>query len=88
MLSQLDRQLVEQITSELWMRDRAPPEKHCQLNLIATVEKPRGLSTFGLQVMIADLRLDSDFLELGYVLIAPRIPFLATLLVSEFTVVH
>ncbi len=88
MLAELDRQLVEQITAKLWMRDGAPPEEHCQFHLVATIKKPRGLPALGLQVVVADLRLDANFFQLGHMLIAPRIPLLATLLVSEFSVIH
>lgn len=88
MLPELDRQLVEQITPKLGMRDRAPTKEDCQLHLVTTIEEPGRLSALRLEVVIADLWLDANFLQLGDMLIAPGITLFTALLVSEFSVIH
>jgi len=88
MLPKLDGQLIEQIASELRMGNRPSPKENRELDLVAAIEKPGRLATLGLKVVIADLRLDPDFFQFDDVLIPSRVPFFATLLISEFAIVH
>ncbi len=88
MIPKLYLQLIEQITTKLRMGDRSPPKQDAQLYLVARIEKFRCLTTLGFQIMIADFRLDPDFLESNHMLGFSRITLFPTLLVSKFAVIH
>lgn len=82
------RQLVQQAFADVRVSHFTAAERDRHLDLIAAVQKLRGLPSFGRQIMIVDFRSNSDFLELNDMLVAPRFPFLTALLVPELPVVH
>src|SRR5690606_35176452 len=72
----------------LRMRNRPSPEQHGKLDLVARLEKAFGLAALGLEIVLTDLRLDTHLLDLRDVLVLPRFPLLATLLVAVLAIIH
>ena len=81
-------ELVEQTLADVRVGHLPPAEQDRQFDLVAGVQKLRRLPTFGLQIVIVDLRPDPDFFQLDDVLVPARLTFFAALLVSELAVVH
>src|SRR5680860_1665442 len=74
---ELNQELIEKIATELRVCDRTATEQDSQFHLVAAIEEPRGLTALGLQVGLADLGLDANFLEPGDMLIAARLSLFA-----------
>jgi len=85
---ELNRELIKEIAAQLRMRNRAPAEQHGELDLVAPIQEPGGLPSLGFQIVSADLRLNTNFLELRHMLISTRISLFSALLVSKFSVIH
>lgn len=81
-------QLIEQPFADVRMGHLAPPEQHRQLDFVASVKKLRRLPALRLQVVVVDLGPNPDFFEFNHMLVAPRLPLFAALLVAELPIVH
>jgi hypothetical protein len=88
MFLELDCKLVEQVPAKLRVSDRSSPEQDGQLHLVSAIEEPGRLAALGLKIGLANLGLDTDFLEFGYMLVTSGITFFSTLFVSKFSVIH
>lgn len=88
MRAELIGKLIEQDPAKVWVSHFAAAEEDSQLDLIPGVEELRGLTTFRFEVMIIDLRPDTNFFQLDDMLMAARLTLFATLLVSKLAVVH
>jgi hypothetical protein len=88
MLLKLSLKLIEQITTEFWVSDRATSEQDSQLHLVAAIEESRGLPTLGCKIGPANLGFDANFLEFGHVLIATRFSLFPALFVPKFAIIH
>jgi hypothetical protein len=86
--TELIGELIEQRFAQIRVGHLAAAEEDGQLDLVSGVEELRGLPTFGLEVMIIDLRPDADLFQLDNVLVAARLALFAALLVSKLPVVH
>lgn len=70
------------------MRHLTATEEDGEFHLIAGIEELGGLTAFGRQVMVVDLRPDPDLFQLNDMLIFTRLTLFTTLLVSELSIVH
>lgn len=87
-LTKLLLQLIEQIAPEFRMRDGSPTEEDAEFYLVAPIKELRCLSSLGFQIVIADLRLDPNFLETNHMLGLAGITLFPALLVPELSVIH
>ena len=88
MLAKLYGQLVQKVAAKLRMRDRSPTEENGQFDLVSPIQESRCLPPLRLQIVPANLWLDTNFLESRYMLIAPGIALFSTLLVPKLPVIH
>ena len=88
MVAQLLCQSLEKLFPKFRMGNGTATEQDRQLHLIPTIQKPRGVAALGLQIVVADLRLDPNLFELNDVLIASGIALFSALLVPKLPIIH
>jgi hypothetical protein len=79
---------IQQSSADIRMRHLPSAEQYGQFHFVAGIEKLGGLSAFRFQIVIVDLRTNSNFLQLDDVLVPARLTLLTALLISELAVVH
>lgn len=88
MRPQLLGQLIEEAASNVGMRHLSTTEENRQLDFVTAIKEPGGLATLRFKIVIVDLGPNSHLFEFNDVLVLPRFPLFAALLVPELAVIH